>query len=164
VTKIFLSIMEVEPIGWVSSSRVEPLDDAWDTVPASITLDASRFGADALRGLTDFSHVEVVYAFDRVEPSRIHTGARHPRGNPEWPEVGIFAQRAKDRPNRIGVTVCQLVGVGGLTVTVRGLDAIDRTPVLDLKPYLAEFGPRGAIRQPLWSHQLMEGYWDDVAG
>ena len=73
--------------------------------------------------------------------------------------MGIFAQRAKGRPNRIGVTVCRLLAVEGLTLTVQALDAIDGTPVLDLKPYMAEFGPRGEIRQPAWSRELMAGYW-----
>jgi tRNA (Thr-GGU) A37 N-methylase len=104
--------------------------------------------------------VEVVFVFDRVDPAGVVRGTRRPRGNPDWPEVGILAQRAKDRPNRIGTTVCELMAVrpGGV-VEVRGLDAIDGTPVLDIKPYLAEFGPRGDVLQPAWSSELMAGYW-----
>jgi tRNA (Thr-GGU) A37 N-methylase len=86
-------------------------------------------------------------------------GARHPRGRTDWPLVGIFAQRGKARPNRIGVTTCELVGVDGRRVLVRGLDAIDGTPVLDLKPYMAEFAPRSAVREPAWAHELMRDYW-----
>jgi tRNA (adenine37-N6)-methyltransferase len=100
-----------------------------------------------------------VYLFHLVDPARPVPHARHPRGNEDWPLVGIFAQRAKDRPNRIGVTTCQLVAVERDTVHVRGLDAIDGTPVLDLKPHLVEFGPRGPVRQPPWSHELMSRYW-----
>lgn len=151
--------MEMTPIGRVGSSRTEPLDDDWDTVTATITLDADRFTPDVLEGLTEFSHVEVVYVFDRVDPAGVELRARHPRDNPEWPRVGIFAQRAKGRPNRIGVSVCRLLAVDGLALTVHALDAIDGTPVLDVKPYLAEFGPRGEVRQPAWSHELMSGYW-----
>ncbi len=147
------------PIGWVSSARAEPLDDDWDSVPATIDLDATRYSADALSGLDRFSHVEVVYVFDRVDPTEVQTAARHPRGNPSWPAVGIFAQRAKARPNRLGVTVCRLLGVEGLTLSLSGLDAIDGTPVVDIKPYMQEFGPRGAVRQPSWTHELMSGYW-----
>jgi len=148
----------LEPVGYVRSPRTEPLDDDWDAVTSTVTLDA-RFSPDALRGLEEFSHVEVVYVFDRVDPARVQTAARHPRGNPDWPEVGIFAQRAKARPNRLGVSVCRLLGVDGRTVTVQALDAVDGTPVLDLKPYLSEFAPRGEVRQPAWSHELMAGYW-----
>lgn len=151
--------MEMTPIGRVGSPRTEPLDDDWDSITATVTLDAEQFTPDALDGLTEFSHVEVVYVFDRVDPEAIQTRARHPRNNPDWPQVGIFAQRAKGRPNRIGVSVCRLRGIDGLTLTVHALDAIDGTPVLDVKPYLAEFAPRGEVRQPAWSHELMSGYW-----
>jgi tRNA-Thr(GGU) m(6)t(6)A37 methyltransferase TsaA len=151
--------VDLEPIGTVSSPRTEPLDDDWDGVTSTITLD-DRFGPEALAGLGEFSHVEVVFVFDRVPPEKIQTASRHPRGNPDWPRVGIFAQRGSGRPNRIGVTVCRLLAVDGRTVTVQALDAIDGTPVLDLKPYLAEFAPRGEVRQPAWSHELMASYWE----
>ena len=116
-------------------------------------------GPESLKGLDEFSHVEVVYLLHLVEPGSYERNARRPRGNPEWPEVGIYAQRAKRRPNRIGVSVCELAGVEDTTLTVRGLDAIDGTPVLDLKPYMSEFAPRTEIRQPEWSRELMHGYW-----
>ena len=151
--------MDVTPIGWVSSQRTEPLDDDWDAVTCTITLDAQQFTDEALQGLQEFSHLEVVYLFDHVDPGSVQTAARHPRGNKAWPRVGIFAQRAKGRPNRLGMSVCELLAVEGLTVTARGLDAIDGTPVLDLKPYLQEFAPRTPVRQPAWSHELMAGYW-----
>lgn len=151
--------MDIRPIGRVSSPRTEPVDDDWDGVTSTIELDGQQFTPASLRGLEDFSHVEVVYLFDRVGAADIQVSARRPRGNQQWPEVGIFAQRAKGRPNRIGVTVCPLVAVDGLTLTVRALDAIDGTPVLDLKPYMVEFAPRGEVRQPAWSHELMRGYW-----
>jgi len=149
----------VEPIGFVTSDRDEAIDDAWDSVTSSITL-VPPYTEDALRGLEAFSHIEVVFVFDRVDPESVTTGARHPRGNPDWPEVGIFAQRAKDRPNRIGVSVCAIDRIDGTTIQVRGLDAIEGTPVLDIKPYMQEFAPRGAVRQPAWSHELMAQYFD----
>jgi tRNA-Thr(GGU) m(6)t(6)A37 methyltransferase TsaA len=149
----------VTPIGVVRSPRAEPIDDDWGGVAATIELDADRFTPDSLRGLGEFSHLEVVYLFHRVDPDSFETRARRPRGNPDWPEVGIFAQRAKRRPNRIGVSVCELLGVDGVELSVRGLDAIDGTPVLDLKPYMTEFAPRSAVRQPEWSSDLMAGYW-----
>ncbi len=152
--------LSVRPIGRVSSERTEPLDDGWDSIVATITLDAEQFGPEALQGLDAFSHVEVVYLFDRVDPGSVQTAARRPRGNPDWPQVGIFAQRAKGRPNRLGVSVCRLLAVQDLTVTVHALDAIDGTPVLDLKPYMAEFAPRGQVHQPAWSRELMAAYWD----
>jgi tRNA (Thr-GGU) A37 N-methylase len=124
-----------------------------------VILDVERFTADSLRGLDEFSHVDVVDVFDQVAADSYEVGARHPRGNPEWPAVGVFAQRNKRRPNRIGICTCELLASGGVELTVRGLDAIDGSRVLDLKPYMTEFAPRGAVRQPRWSRELMSGYW-----
>src|SRR5690606_8010316 len=129
-----MSGIELEPIGWVRGGRAEATDDDWDREVCEIELDADRFGPDALAGLADFSHVEVVFQFHQVAEADVQTGARHPRGRTDWPLVGIFAQRGRVRPNRLGVTTCRVLGVDGLRVRVRGLDAIDGTPVLDLKP------------------------------
>ncbi len=148
------------PIGVVRNDRTEAIDDNWDRVDSCIHLDLNLLGDDVTAGLRSFSHVEVVFVFDRVDESDVTRGSRRPRGNPEWPEVGILAQRAKNRPNRIGTTVCELMSVrSGGELGVRGLDAIDGTPVLDVKPYMAEFGPRGDVLQPDWSRELMAGYW-----
>jgi tRNA (adenine37-N6)-methyltransferase len=151
--------MELTAIGTVASDRTEALDDDWDSVTSTIALDPEVLEPDAVKGLMDFSHVEVLYLFDRVDRDGVVTGARHPRGNPDWPEVGILAQRARNRPNRIGICRCRLLAVEGLNLRVLDLDAIDGSPVLDIKPYMTEFGPRGPIRQPEWATQLMSGYW-----
>jgi tRNA-Thr(GGU) m(6)t(6)A37 methyltransferase TsaA len=142
----------------VRGGRVEPDDDAWGTETCTIEL-ADRFTADALAGLDAFSHVEVVYRFHLVDEADVVAGARRPRGRADWPEVGIFAQRGRVRPNRLGVSVAELVGVDGTTVTLRGLDAVDGTPVLDLKPYLRGFAPRGEVREPVWATEIMAAYW-----
>jgi len=146
------------PIGLVANTRAEPIDDDWDAVESSIRLDATQFRPEATVGLADFSHVEIVYCFDRVLEDEIQRGARHPRGRTDWPKVGIFAQRGKGRPNRLGVTVCRLTSIDGLTLQVEGLDAIDGTPVLDIKPVMRRFLPRGEIREPSWAGELMHGY------
>jgi tRNA (adenine37-N6)-methyltransferase len=152
------STWTVTRIATVRSGRTEPTDDGWGEVTARIALEAP-FDERSLVGLDQFSHVEVLFLFDRVDPAEVSEHARRPRGNPAWPEVGIFAQRAKDRPNRLGLCTCEIVAVEGAAVVVRGLDAIDGTPVLDVKPYLEEFAPRGDVRQPAWSRELMQGYW-----
>jgi tRNA (adenine37-N6)-methyltransferase len=149
----------MQPIGFVRSPRTEPIDDNWGALTSIIVLNGEQFTCDALQGLQEFSHVEIVYVFHRVEENSFERGARRPRNNPDWPKVGVFAQRNKRRPNRIGTTICQLANVDGTEVTVQQLDAIDGTPVLDIKPYMAEFAPRGAVRQPRWSHELMSEYW-----
>jgi tRNA (Thr-GGU) A37 N-methylase len=109
--------------------------------------------------LDRFSYVEVILLFNQVENSEVQFHARRPRGRTDWPLVGIFAQRAKSRPNRMGVTVCRLISVQRLSLVVEGLDAIDGTPVLDIKPYMREFSPRGQVRQPAWATELMSAYW-----
>jgi len=149
----------VRAIGYVSTSMSELKDDLWDGAAARIDLDERQFSADSLAGLDGFSHVEVLFLMDRVSAEEITSGARHPRERQDWPKVGIFAQRAKAGPNRIGATVCRLVGVERMSVTVQGLDAVDGTPVLDIKPYMREFGARGLVRQPAWATELMSGYW-----
>ncbi len=149
----------LRPIGWVRGGRAEPFDDGWDAETCAIELDGSRFGPDVVAGLDGFSHVEVVYLFDRVDEADVVTGARRPRGREDWPVVGIFAQRGRVRPNRLGVTICRLLEVDGLSVRVRGLDAIDGSPVLDLKPHLAGFAARGEVREPTWATEIMAGYW-----
>src|SRR5579885_2360336 len=95
----------IEPVAYVRSTRRERVDDFWGSEQTSITLDP-RFTAEALRGIEAFSHLEIVFLMDQVDPAGVITGARHPRNNPDWPVTGIFAQRAKNRPNRIGCTIC----------------------------------------------------------
>lgn len=151
--------VRLRPVAWVLGGRDEVLDDDWGAVQAVIRLDGTRFGTEALSGIGEFSHLEVVFHFDRVPVEKIETGARHPRGNPEWPLVGIFAQRGKNRPNRLGVSRCRLHRVEGLDLHVSGLDAVAGTPVLDIKPYMAEFGPLGPVHQPDWSTEIMRDYY-----
>jgi tRNA-Thr(GGU) m(6)t(6)A37 methyltransferase TsaA len=149
--------IELEPIGYVRSSRADMDDDFWGGIESAIELIDTY--ADALAGLAEFSHAEVIFHFDRVAPEGTARGARHPRNNPNWPLVGIFAQRGKNRPNRLGATIVRIVAQRGRTLTVAGLDAIDGTPVLDIKPVLREFLPDGAVRQPAWASELMIDYW-----
>jgi tRNA-Thr(GGU) m(6)t(6)A37 methyltransferase TsaA len=147
------------PIGHVRGGRAEATNDHWGPIKARIELDPDRFRPDALKGLKDFSHVEVVFFFHGVKDEDVVMGARHPRGRADWPSVGIFAQRGKSRPNRIGVSTCRVMSVHDLTIEVEGLDAIDGTPVLDVKPVLKAFLPRGVLREPPWAFEIMKTYW-----
>ncbi len=151
--------VHIRPIGVVRSPRAELTDDNWGNVTSTIELDPELLTADSVLGLDQFSHLQVVYFLHKVGADDVETGARHPRNRADWPRVGILAQRAKRRPNRIGVSCCDLVSVEGLRITVRGLDAVDGTPVLDVKPYFKEFGPRSAVRQPEWVSEVMSEYY-----
>ena len=148
----------LEPVAFVRGGRAEAVDDDWGASRAAIEL-APRIADEALSGLADFSHAEVVFVFDQVAEDDVVTGARRPRGNPSWPLVGIFAQRGRNRPNRLGVSVCNIIGVEGRRLIVEGLDAIDGTPVLDIKPVLKGFLPRGEVREPAWAAEIMKDYW-----
>lgn len=148
----------IRPIGRVASTRKAPIDDGWDRVRSRILLDR-RFPPSALRGLSAFSHVLVVFWMDRVDPGKVQRGLRRPRDNPRWPAVGVFAHRGKERPNPIGVTVCRILGIRGRVLRVAGLDAIEGTPVLDLKPWIRGFSARGAVREPRWAREIMRRYW-----
>ena len=152
--------IELEPVGFVVGGRTDPIDDDWGRVGAVIRLDGAQCAPDAVAGLGAFSHLVVVFQFHQVDPADVQSGARRPRGNPAWPEVGMFAQRARMRPNRLGVSTCRLTAVESLDLHVRGLDAIDGSPVLDVKPFMREFEPSGTeVRQPAWSTELMRGYY-----
>jgi len=156
-----MTTTSMTPIGHVRSTRRDVTDDNWDAENVFIELDADQFSGEALSGLSEFSHVEILFYMDKVDPAKIEHEARHPRNNLDWPKVGIFAQRGKNRPNQIGTTVCRILKVDGRSLYIEGLDAVDGTPVLDIKPWVSEFAPRGRTFQPSWISELMRGYWSD---
>jgi tRNA (adenine37-N6)-methyltransferase len=150
---------EVVPIAYVIGGRAEPTDDYWGGTQSIIRIDGSRFGEDATKGLDEFSHLEVVFRFHLTDPTDLNLGARRPRDNPEWPEVGIFGHRNMRRINWLGVSRCRLVKVDGLDIHVSELDAVDGTPVLDIKPWFVEMGPRGTVSQPSWPTEMLRYYY-----
>jgi len=150
--------VELMPVAVVRGGRVDPLDDGWASESCRIEM-AERFGPEALKGLEEFSHLDVVFVFHLVDEAEVVVGARRPRGREDWPEVGIFAQRGRVRPNRIGVSTCRIEAVEGDAILVSGLDAIDGSPVLDLKPHMSGFDPRGPISEPDWAVEIMSSYW-----
>jgi len=119
----------------------------------------AAFGPESTQGLDPFSRVEVIFLLNQIPPESVEKDARHPRGRTDWPKMGIFAQRSKDRPNRIAITICERPFVKGLEIRVSELDAVDDTPVLDVKPYRKGFAPRGEVREPAGAKELMAGYF-----
>lgn len=149
----------MRPIATVVGGRTEPEDDFWGDSRAQIVLDPTLVPAGATAGLETFSHIEVVYVFHKTaDPDQVTT-ARHPRNNETWPKVGGLAQRNKARVNRIGVSRCQIGAVSDTTIDVYGLDAIDGTPVLDIKPWMDAYQPRGTVKEPFWVAELMTNYY-----
>jgi tRNA (Thr-GGU) A37 N-methylase len=149
----------VEPVAYVVGGRVEPTDDYWGGTQSIIRIDGARFTPDATKGLEEFSHIEITFRFHLTDPTDLDLGARRARNNPAWPEVGIFGHRNMRRINWLGVSRCRLIKVEGLDLHVEELDAVDGTPVLDIKPWFSEFGPRGEVRQPQWPTEMLDCYF-----
>ncbi len=145
------------PIGAVRGGRTRIFEDRWGPVVSRLVLDPSVVDPAATDRLSEFSHIEVVFHFH--QETRVRRGAAHPRGNPAWPPVGVLAGHSPVRPNHLGVSVCALLEVSGQELTVQGLDAIDGTPILDIKPYATEFQPTGPVREPTWMRELMAQYY-----
>ncbi|WP_405063816.1 SAM-dependent methyltransferase [Kribbella sp. NBC_01505] len=152
-------LIEVQAIARVVGGRVEPTDDYWGGTAAIIRIDETLFGADATYGLEEFSHLEVVFHFHLMDKTDLPSGVRRPRNDARWPELGVFAHRNMRRLNWLAVSRCRLVRVDGLDLHVEDLDAIDGTPVVDIKPWFNEFAPRGAVRQPSWPTEMLTNYY-----
>jgi len=148
----------VRPIAYIRNERSEALDDNWDDVLSTVEL-AQDVPSEALRGLEEFSHVEIVFFADWAEDVPPGPWHRHPRGNPQWPDLGVFAQRNKDRPNRLLLSTVEIDQLSERSFRVRGLDGIDGTPVLDIKPVFRWSVPRGELRVAKWSEELGENYF-----
>jgi tRNA-Thr(GGU) m(6)t(6)A37 methyltransferase TsaA len=146
------------PIGMVRNGRADPQDsDHWGDVESTIHVE-ERFGDHCLTGLDEFSHVEVVYFFHQLTEREDYRTPLRPRGRADLPEVGVFCDRGPRRPNRIGCTICEVVSAEGRQLRVRGLDAVDGTPVIDIKPVMRQFIPPH-VRQPDWVDSLMKDYF-----
>lgn len=148
----------IEPIGFVRNNRKKTVDDFWGGVVSEIII-SEKISAESLLGIEDFSHLEIIFYFHLADLAKINISASYPRDNKSFPRVGIFAQRKKARPNLLGSSIVKLLSVSGSTLSVSGLDAVDGTPVIDIKPVVREFLPNEEIRQPDWETELMKNYW-----
>lgn len=150
--------IELLPIAWIKNKRLTNTDDFWGNTISEIIL-APEISAEAIDGIDDFSHLEIIFYFHECNPAKINYKSRHPRNNPDWPKIGIFAQRGKNRPNHLGLSIVKLIEKKERALIVSGLDAIDGTPVLDIKPVMTGFLPQESIREPSWPNELMRNYW-----
>lgn len=147
----------IQEVGIVHNRRLDPADTShWGYEISTIHID-DRFPADCLHGLQQFSHVEVLFYFNQAREHASYR-QRSPRGRTALPAVGVFADRGPRRPNRIGATICRLLAANGRKLTVRGLDAVNQTPVLDVKPVMREFLP-AQVHQPGWVADLLADYY-----
>ncbi|HEY3419310.1 MAG TPA: tRNA (N6-threonylcarbamoyladenosine(37)-N6)-methyltransferase TrmO [Methanomassiliicoccales archaeon] len=126
-------MLNIEPIGYVRNDIESSMD--FTDVVSEIVIEEDL--VEGLYRIEESKEIDVIFWFDRSRPARMKL---HPKGNPSDPLVGVFASRSPDRPNPIGVTRVQLIAIMGNILTVKGLDAFNGTPVIDIKP--ADRGPR----------------------
>ena len=148
--------LTMKPVGRVQNQVADRKDHAWGTDISSIVLDEPY--VSGLKGLEDFSHAIILFYLDQARYDREKHLQRRPQNRDDMPLTGIFAQRAKDRPNRIGMTTVEILSVTEDALVVKGLDAVDGTPVLDIKPYYPAYDKREAT-VPEWVDRLMEHYF-----
>jgi tRNA-Thr(GGU) m(6)t(6)A37 methyltransferase TsaA len=140
--------MHLKPIGFVKNSITEPKRKDWETVISEIIINEDL--KEALSGIDEFSHIVVVYWMHKLPPSQRSVFKVHPKGNQNLPLVGVFASRSPARPNPMGITIVKLVEHRDNVLKVTGLDAIDGTPVLDIKPYIPGHDSASDIKTPGW--------------
>lgn len=144
-------------IGTVRNGRRDAADAGWGDLESAIELAPGL--AEGLAGLDAFTHALVVFHMHEDPDGEPPALQRRPRGRADMPRLGVFAQRGRMRPNPLGVTAVRLLRVEPGRAVVRGLDALDGTPVLDLKPYVPAFDRRDDARVPEWMDRLMAGYF-----
>ena len=144
-----LSDMTLKAIGIVRNEFKQPPEVSypWETVVSEVVIDDSLTGA--LDGLEDFSHIIVLWWMHQAVPDKMPLKI-HPKGNQELPLVGRLVTRTPNRPNRIGKSTVRLLRRRGNILRVEGLDAIDGTPVIDIKPYIPGYDSAKDARVPPW--------------
>lgn len=142
--------IKLRPIGFVKNKVKEPRFGGFSNEVSEIILD-KKF-AKALVGINDYSHLIVVYWMDRINNYVIQ---HRPQENPQVPIVGIFACRCPQRPNPIGITTVKLLEHKGNKIKVRGLDILDGTPIVDIKPYWPQYDKVKNLKIPAWVNKLV---------
>jgi tRNA-Thr(GGU) m(6)t(6)A37 methyltransferase TsaA len=140
--------MHLTPIGFVKNNIAEPKREDWETITSDIIINEDL--KEALSRIDEFSHIIVIYWMHKLPPSQRAVIKVHPKGNQNLPLVGVFASRSPARPNPIGITTVKLLERRDNVLKVTGLDAVDGTPVLDIKPYIPEQDPTSEIKTPGW--------------
>ena len=149
--------IQLHPIGTVSNGHDQKPPGGWSGVISQATI--RRKYETALSGLEDFSHIMVLFWLHRVARHDRTRALVHPMGKQHLPLVGVFSTHSPVRPNPIAVTVCELIQREGTVLTVRGLDALDGTPILDIKSF-SSGGVPGTTRQPAWMDEVLNSSRD----
>jgi len=139
----------LKPIGFAKNSENKSRFGSFETIISEIVVD-EKF-SDALNGIEEYSHVIIVYWMDKVNNYVI---THRPQGNPDVPIIGIFSCRCPPRPNPIAVTTVKLLEHKGNRIKVEGLDILDGTPIIDIKPYWPVYDNVEDERIPDWVNKL----------
>jgi len=143
-----LSGMSLKAIGIVRNEVKQPLRHGWREIVSDIVVDSNL--TEALDNLDEFSHIIVLYWMHQLPAGKQLSLKVHPMGKTELPLVGRFATRSPNRPNPVGQATVRLLERRGNILRVKGLDAIDGTPVIDIKPYIPKYDSATDAKAPPW--------------
>lgn len=149
--------IKLAPVGFVSSPAVKQTDENRGQIISHIFLQSEFIGA--FSGPEEFLHAIIVTCLYQSKYEKAEHLQRRPVGLEGMPGIGIFSQRAKDRPNPIVASAAKIVSVGDYHLEVQGLDAVDQTPVLDIKPYYPHYDKIDSSEVPDWVSRLMGNYF-----
>jgi tRNA (adenine37-N6)-methyltransferase len=147
----------IKAIGHVISPVKKMIDKNWSNIVSTIVVKEDHI--QGIEGLDEFSHAIIVTFLHQANFDVDQHLQRHPRGKKDLAKIGIFSQRAKHRPNPIGITTVQIVKLKEERLIVKGLDAIDGTPVIDIKPYYPHYDCVKDAVIPDWVNAIMENYF-----
>ena len=140
--------IDLQPIGFVRNSITEPHKQDWQSVVSEIVVNQNF--REALSGIDEFSHIIVIWWMHRITPSERSIMKVHPRKDRNLPLTGVFATRSPARPNPIGIATVKLLERRDNILKVSGLDAVDGTPVLDIKPHIPGSDSPAGAKVPDW--------------
>lgn len=143
-------VITIKPLGLAKNQVHKPTLPGWKDVVTEISVDKTY--AKGLDGIEDYSHVIIVYWMDKEKECHLK---HHPQGREDVPFVGIFACRCPQRPNRIAISTVELLSRRGNSIKVKGLDIIDGTPILDIKPYTPQYDKVEKAKVPDWVSKLV---------
>lgn len=150
-----MKAITVKPIGRVKNSVRQMRREGWESVVSEIILEPKL--EEALEGVEDYSHLLILFWLSRLRRPDREMKKVHPKSRRDLPCVGVFATRTQYRPNPIGLTLVRLVGREKNILRVRGLDAVNGTPVIDIKPLSPHQEYPARVRLPAWYYRLWPG-------
>ena len=143
------SCISLQPIGEVRNGIKDLRRHDWEGVVSELVMKPEL--EEALSDVEEFSHIIVVFWMHRTASLTSIPTKVHPRGDKDRPLVGLFATRAPYRPNAVGVSVVKILERRGSVILVEGLDAVDGTPIVDIKPYLPRYDSPQDVELPEWA-------------